>query len=252
MRRLIPVLAMLAAGQALADCPPLSRYQVSGLTLRGGSLDAAIRQIIDGTAWRAEFSGPVQSVRMRMSGVSGDMDTVIRTVVETAAKDPAVAGVSSTIDSAECVIRVAAKAPAPRVDPAVASPAVAASAAEAPSAVPVATPAAETRALPAAPVVRPVWTARRGSTLRQSLESWAGKASCASADARAAGQATWTVAWAAADTDYRIVAPLTFEGSISEAAQAAVRLYENADVKLGLNVHPNQCVLHVFAAGKTP
>lgn len=99
---------------------------------------------------------------------------------------------------------------------------------------------------PPPPVER--WSAVKGSTLRQSMSAWASKASCTSASARAAGQMNWTLAWPSSGLDYRIAAPLTFEGSIADAAKNAIRLYEHADEPLGLNVHPGQCVLHVFAA----
>lgn len=261
MHRLLPVLALLVAGTtAAADCPPLSRYQVAGLTLRGGSLDAAVKQVLDGSAWRAEFAGPVERVRLRMSGVSGDMDAVLKMIVETAARDTSVAGVSSTIDANSCLVRVVATAPAPHA-PAPAAPAPASASIGAAGAA----GAASSRLMRAVsadsaleskgpaiapPPPKPVWSARRGSTLRQSLESWATKANCDAPDARIAGQTNWTLAWAPADVDYRIAAPLTFDGSISEAAQSLIRLYANADVRLGLRVHPNQCVLHVFAAGR--
>jgi type IV pili sensor histidine kinase/response regulator len=193
-----------------------------------------------------------------MSGVSGDMDAVLKLIVETAARDSAVAGVSSTIDASACVVRVTAVALPPAPAPVVATPAAQAPAVTAPAArtaaasSSAATGAASVQA-PAVPVpapASPVWAARRGSTLRQSLESWASKANCTAPDARIAGQSTWSLAWAATDVDYRIAAPLTFDGSISDAAQSLIRLYANADVRLGLRVHPNQCVLHVFAAGR--
>lgn len=257
MRRLLPALALLVSGTAAAGCPSLSHYQVAGLTLRGGALDAAVNQVLEGSAWKAEFSGPVERVRLRMSGVSGDMDAVLKMIVETAARDASVAGVSSTIDASSCVVRVvAAPLPPPPPAPAPVAASTSAEVAAAPAASTGPSVAARPAVTPAvAPSVRaapsdPVWAARRGSTLRQSLESWASKANCTAPDALIAGQSTWSLAWAPADVDYRIAAPLTFDGSISEAAQALIRLYANADVRLGLRVHPNQCVLHVFAAGR--
>lgn len=116
--------------------------------------------------------------------------------------------------------------------------------------------AAVTQPLTPAPPPTPTWQAEKGSTLRRSLEAWAEKAACTVPSARAAGQTNWSVAWAARDpmareVDYRIAVPLVIEGPISEAAKSVIRLYATARIPLGLDVHANQCLLHVFAAERT-
>ncbi|ENX3274249.1 TcpQ domain-containing protein, partial [Salmonella enterica] len=65
----------------------------------------------------------------------------------------------------------------------------------------------------AAPVAavpgRPEWRAAVGSTLKESLTEWAGKADCASGG-------HWVVIWQTS-TDYRIDAPLVFKGNFESA-----------------------------------
>lgn len=84
---------------------------------------------------------------------------------------------------------------------------------------------------PAAPVVaQPVWDAKVGSTVRATLEEWAKRAG-------------WMLVWPMGDLDYRIVAPLRFDGSIVDATSKLARLYETAERPLAVDIHTNQKVI---------
>lgn len=60
------------------------------------------------------------------------------------------------------------------------------------------------------------WEAKKGSTLRKSVTSWAEKAG-------------WDLDWKAHDLDYPIEAPLRFEGSFEEAIAKLFPLYDQAE-----------------------
>ncbi|QCI14076.1 pilus assembly protein PilL [Pseudomonas putida] len=79
-----------------------------------------------------------------------------------------------------------------------------------------------------------VWTAEVGSTLRQSIEGWAKKAS-----------PNWTVIWSQDDLDYPIEAPLRFEGSFQDAIKELFPLYDNAPRSFVVDGSDAQRVLHV-------
>lgn len=88
-----------------------------------------------------------------------------------------------------------------------------------------------------APPPRPlpqVWTAETGSTLRQSVEAWAKKAS-----------PTWTVIWSQEDLDYPIEAQLRFEGSFQDAIKELFPLYDTAPRSFVVDGSDAQRVLHV-------
>jgi len=101
---------------------------------------------------------------------------------------------------------------------------------------PLATPIAKATHLPAPPP-RPlpqVWTAEAGSTLRQSVEAWAKKAS-----------PSWTVIWSQEDLDYPIEAQLRFEGSFQDAIKELFPLYDTAPRSFVVDGSDAQRVLHV-------
>jgi len=79
-----------------------------------------------------------------------------------------------------------------------------------------------------------VWTAEVGSTLRQSIESWAKKVS-----------PSWTVIWSQDDLDYPIEAQLRFEGSFQDAIKELFPLYDNAPRSFVVDGSDAQRVLHV-------
>lgn len=148
-----------------------------------------------------------------------DGSTPAVTAVAPAAK-PAATGVAASV--------TAAAAPKPNPTPATA-------AVMAPSPKP-ATPLPNATSVPAPPP-RPlpqVWTAETGSTLRQSVEGWAKKAS-----------PTWTVIWSQDDLDYPIEAPLRFEGSFQDAIKELFPLYDNARRSFVVDGSDAQRVLHV-------
>ncbi|OHK88657.1 TcpQ domain-containing protein, partial [Salmonella enterica] len=66
----------------------------------------------------------------------------------------------------------------------------------------------------------PEWKAVAGSTLKESLTDWAGKADCSSGG-------HWVVIWQTS-TDYRIDAPLVFKGNFESALVQVFDLYKKA------------------------
>ncbi len=81
-----------------------------------------------------------------------------------------------------------------------------------------------------AKVAPPAWDAKAGSTVRTTVEDW-GK------------RAGWMVVWPMSDLDYRIVAPLSFDGSIVDATGRITRLYEAAQRPLAVDIHVAQKVI---------
>lgn len=75
-----------------------------------------------------------------------------------------------------------------------------------------------------------IWTAQVGSTLRTTFEQWAKRAG-------------WTVVWPMEDLDYKIVAPLSFDGSIADAVGKLTRLYESAERPIAVDIRPPQKLL---------
>lgn len=75
--------------------------------------------------------------------------------------------------------------------------------------------------------VKQVWSAKAGSTVRETVEQWAQTQS-------------WTVYWPMQDLDYRIVAPLTFDGSLVDAVSKLTLLYETAQRPLAVGIFVNQ------------
>ena len=96
---------------------------------------------------------------------------------------------------------------------------------------PVSNPPA-TSALPLRAPLKPVWEARVGSTLRESVEAWA-----RSADYR--------VIWECDDLDYAIEAPLRFSGSFAEAVTEIFPLWDNARRSFLVDGNPDQRIVHV-------
>ncbi|MEP9443184.1 toxin co-regulated pilus biosynthesis Q family protein [Xanthomonas euvesicatoria] len=72
-----------------------------------------------------------------------------------------------------------------------------------------------------------IWSAKAGSTVRETVEQWAQSQS-------------WTVYWPMQDLDYRIVAPLTFDGTFVDAVSKFTLLYESAERPLGVGIFVNQ------------
>ncbi|EHA9320323.1 TcpQ domain-containing protein [Salmonella enterica] len=83
----------------------------------------------------------------------------------------------------------------------------------------------------------PEWKAVSGSTLKESLTDWAGKADCASGG-------HWVVIWQTS-TDYRIDAPLVFKGNFESALVQVFDLYKKADKPLFAEASRLQCLVSV-------
>ncbi len=96
----------------------------------------------------------------------------------------------------------------------------------------------------AVPVVKAVptpkvWRIEAGSTLKDTLFSWAAAEKCSTP-----GVANWTVAWLTS-ANYRIDAPLQFDGSFRDALNSLFTLYGTAQVPLYAGVRQAQCVISV-------
>lgn len=83
----------------------------------------------------------------------------------------------------------------------------------------------------------PEWKATAGSTLKESLTDWAGKAGCSSGG-------HWVVIWQTS-TDYRIDAPLVFKGNFESALVQVFDLYKKADKPLFAEASRLQCLVSV-------
>ncbi len=139
---------------------------------------------------------------------------------------PAPATPLVTPPAAPAASSVTDPAPAPMTPTAQVTPPVARSVAGVTPAAPVVTknpvsapavtaslPASKPAAVAALPET---WEARKGSTLRKSVTSWAERAG-------------WDLDWKAQDLDYPIEAPLHFEGSFEEAIGKLFPLYDQAE-----------------------
>lgn len=91
------------------------------------------------------------------------------------------------------------------------------------------------------PPAAKIWRAEQGSTLKDTLYSWAAGEKCT------AGQSgSWNVAWLT-EVNYRIDAPLSFSGTFKDALNGVFRLYTTATVPLYAGVNTSQCLLKVDA-----
>lgn len=89
-------------------------------------------------------------------------------------------------------------------------------------------------------VVKPkVWRIEAGSTLKDTLFNWAASETCSTP-----GVANWTVAWLT-QANYRIDAPLQFEGNFRDALNGLFTLYGTAKVPLYAGIRNEQCVISV-------
>jgi hypothetical protein len=84
-----------------------------------------------------------------------------------------------------------------------------------------------------------IWRAEVGSTLKDTLFTWAAGEKC-----ETAGIDNWTVAWLT-PTKYRIDAPLQFEGNFRDALNGVFALYNKAKVPLYAGIRSSQCVVSV-------
>ncbi|WP_435956105.1 TcpQ domain-containing protein [Dryocola sp. BD626] len=84
-----------------------------------------------------------------------------------------------------------------------------------------------------------VWWAETGSTLKDTLFTWA-----ATNDCEAQPGKKWSIAWVT-ETNYRIDAPLQFSGPWRDALNQVFALYQKAAVPLYAGTNSVQCVLKV-------
>lgn len=94
-------------------------------------------------------------------------------------------------------------------------------------------------ALPKTVIKPKVWRIEAGSTLKDTLFNWAASETCSTP-----GVANWTVAWLT-QANYRIDAPLQFEGSFRDALNGLFTLYGTAKVPLYAGMRNEQCVISV-------
>lgn len=130
MRHALIALAVAGALPAAAStpqrCPDLENYDVSNISVRGGTLDRIINRVLDGTAWKAEFNGPATDIRLSVIGVSGPMDLVLERVMKRAGEAEIVESVSSVIDREGCTVTVSVTTRRPTPSVLVEAPAAAA------------------------------------------------------------------------------------------------------------------------------
>ncbi|WP_285142739.1 toxin co-regulated pilus biosynthesis Q family protein [Serratia ureilytica] len=102
-------------------------------------------------------------------------------------------------------------------------------------------PATTTRTSKKATVVQQKqhWRIDAGNTLKDTLFNWAASEVC-----NQPGITHWTVAWLT-PVNYRIDAPLHFEGSFRDALNSLFTLYGTAKVPLYAGIRPLQCVISV-------
>lgn len=84
------------------------------------------------------------------------------------------------------------------------------------------------------------WRAPSGATLRETLMKWAGDTRCESG-----ASPNWTVIWPAGVTDYRLDAPLTFQGTFEAMLGQMFELYRTARKPLYADASRLQCLVSV-------
>jgi hypothetical protein len=84
-----------------------------------------------------------------------------------------------------------------------------------------------------------IWRIDAGNTLKDALFNWAATEKCATP-----GVNNWTVAWLTS-VNYRVDAPLQFEGNFREVLNKLFTLYGRAQVPLYAGVRSAQCVVSV-------
>ncbi len=83
------------------------------------------------------------------------------------------------------------------------------------------------------------WRIEAGTTLKDALFNWAAGEKCATS-----GVANWTIVWSTS-VNYRIDAPLQFNGNFRDALNSLFTLYGTAKVPLYAGIRNGQCVISV-------
>ncbi|PHM37609.1 putative secretion system protein PilL [Xenorhabdus mauleonii] len=86
---------------------------------------------------------------------------------------------------------------------------------------------------------RKVWRIEAGDTLKDALFNWSTNETCTTP-----GIKNWSVVWATS-INYRVDAPLKFEGSYHDALNSLFTLYGAAKIPLYAGIRNEQCVLSV-------
>lgn len=103
--------AMAIATPSFADCPPLSVYQVSGVTLRDGTLTQAASMLFSGTAWTVHTDPAAANLRVSLSGVGGPLDKVLNEVLTHVGRGKYAVG--SVNDAQACTVHITVTSLAP-------------------------------------------------------------------------------------------------------------------------------------------
>lgn len=106
--------AMPAA--SLAQCPPMSAYQVAGVYADDLPITDAMRLLFAGTDWKPHFQGQASDIRVTLRGLSGPLDVVFEKVIAETGR-ASTAAIAAISNPALCVATVSVKTP-----PALAAP----------------------------------------------------------------------------------------------------------------------------------
>lgn len=196
MRVMAGVGLLLGSGGAFAACPPMSAYEVTGVSATNVPMADALGLLFAGTPWKVDVQGDANGVRLSYRDVSGPMDRVLARAVSQAGGASGVP-VAAVTDPQRCVVTVSAKVPPP---PSASQPGVPVALAAAPA---------------PAPVVRPVERAviHAGETLSEGLAKFAAKSG-------------WTMRWNI-DQDYVLDVDLTLpDTDVIDAVTWVVRTYQ--------------------------
>lgn len=108
--RVAAVAAALAASGAVAACPPMSAYRVTGVSADQVPISSALEMLFGGTAWSGVVNGQADDVRVSFRGVSGPLDQVLTKVLEGAGR-ASPASISSVSDINRCITTVTVQQP---------------------------------------------------------------------------------------------------------------------------------------------
>lgn len=109
--RFIAGVCLLGCGSAFAACPPMSAYEVAGVSANNVQMSEALGLLFAGTPWTVNVVGDANGVRLSYRGVSGPLDKVLAKAVAQAGGASGVP-VAAVTDSQRCIATVSAKAPA--------------------------------------------------------------------------------------------------------------------------------------------
>lgn len=189
--RFLAGLCLLGFGPAYAACPPMSAYEVAGVSANNVPMSEALGLLFAGTPWKVDVLGDANGVRLSYRDVSGPLDKVLAKAVLQAGGASGVP-VAVVTDPQRCVATVSARAPQVAVASQPGSP------------------------LPAGvPLIRATekTVIRAGETLSEALEKYAAKSG-------------WSMRWNIPD-DYVLDADLPLPaGDVIEGITWVIRTYQ--------------------------